>query len=103
MALDHNIFIPTTVDKLYKPLALVVGIVVHHKPEIAVDSSHERLRILLTLALLQLGIVEVYTTERSSESAVAYVDAPRLNHGAHIQHTLLIRLYVYLLGMKRNV
>ena len=103
MALDHNIFIPTTVDKLYKPLALVVGIVVHHKPEIAVDSSHERLRILLTLALLQLGIVEVYTTERSSESAVADVYAPWLNHGAHIQHTLLIRLSVYLLGMERNV
>lgn len=66
MPLDHNIFIPSPVDKLYKPLALVVGVVVHHQPEIAVDSSHKRLRILLTLALLQLGIVEVYTTERSS-------------------------------------
>ncbi len=103
MPLDIDELIPATVKQTDEPLALVVSVVMYHKPEVAVDCSHKFLGIGSTLTLLQLFVVEMYAAESSPESAVADVDAPRLDHSPDIKHTLLIRLDIDFLGMQRDV
>lgn len=80
MSLNHDELVPTTIEHRDEPLALVVGVVMNHQAEIAVERSNKLLGILGALTLLQLEIVEVYAAEGSTESALADVDTSRLNH-----------------------
>ena len=103
MPLDIDVFIPPSIEQRNQLLALVVCVIMNHQAEITVNSGHEPLCPLFTLARLQFAVVKVYASISSTECTFRNVYTVRLNHCTDIEHTMLIRLYVNLFGMKIDV